>query len=181
MEDQGKIAYPYASAAFNQAREEKDTEGWSSVLRALAAVMRDPQVKGLVASPSVDRSELASFMIDVVGAAAGASLKDTARNFIRVLLDNGRLGAATEIAGAYEQARARAEQRSNVRVTSAFDLSEKEVKALAKSLGKRLGTEVQMNVDVDPELIGGVVIRAGDTVIDGSVRGRLQQLSRAVA
>lgn len=180
MEDNGKIAHPYAVAAFNQAREEGDTEGWSNVLATLAQVVSDRHAKGLIASPGVDKAQLAALLVDVTGQALGSPLKPTAANFVRILAEKHRLEVVPDIAQAYELERSRAEQRSDVKVVSAFELSDQEQDKLAKLLGKRLGTEIRMSVDIDPELIGGVIIRAGDTVIDSSVRGRLQELARAV-
>ncbi|MGI9333847.1 MAG: F0F1 ATP synthase subunit delta [Gammaproteobacteria bacterium] len=180
MEDLGKIAHPYAVAAFNQAREEGDTEGWSNALGALALVVSDRHVKGLIASPGVDRSELAALLVDVTGQALGSPLKPTAENFVRVLADNRRLDVVADIAQAYEFERSRAERSSDVKIVSAFELSASEQDKLASSLRQRLGTEIKMSVDIDPALIGGVIIRSGDTVIDASISGRLQELARAV-
>ena len=168
MESNTKTARPYAIAAFRQAQEEGDTGRWSQMLALIVSVVGDPTVTGLVANPKVRREQLAELVIDVCGDA----LSDTGRNFVRILAD---------IAAAFESERARSEKRSDVKVTSAYKLTAAEENAITVAMTKRLGTKVDLSVDVDPELIGGLVIRSGDMVIDGSLRGQLAQLAQSVA
>jgi len=177
MESSTKTARPYAIAAFRQAQEEGDTGRWSAMLSLLGAVTADPAMRGLIANPKVKRSELASLIIDV----CGDGLTESGRNFVRVLAENRRLGIVGDIAAAYEAERANAEKRNEVVVVSARELSAEQENTLTAAMTKRLGTRVDLSVQVDPALIGGVVIRSGDTVIDASVRGRLTQLRQALA
>ena len=177
MEIDTKTARPYAIAAFRQAQEEGDTGHWSRMLELLTTVTADPTMRGLLASPKVKRDELAALVIDV----CGDGLSETGRNFVRVLAENRRLGIVDGIKSAYDAERARAEKRSDVLVTTAHALSPAEENVINVAMTKRLGTKVDLAVSVDPALIGGVVIRSGDMVIDASIRGRLQQLAQTLA
>lgn len=177
MESNIKTARPYAIAAFKQAQQEGDTARWSQMLALLTQVASDATMKGLIKNPKAKRPEVAQLIIDV----CGDRLSDTGRNFVRVLAENRRLGTIKDIAATYESERARAERRSEVTVVSAYQLSPAEQNAITVSMTKRLGTKVDLSLEVDPGLIGGVVVRSGDTVIDASIRGRLNQLAQTLA
>lgn len=176
MQSRSKTARPYAIAAFKQAREESKTQEWSDMLALLTTVVSDPTMSGLIANPKVKSDELARLIIDVCGDA----LSNTGKNFVRILAENHRLGLVRDIERGYAEERARAEKRSDVTVTSAFELSPAEQDAINVAMTKRLGTKVDIVLKVDSALIGGVIIRAGDTVIDASIRGRLNQLAQSV-
>lgn len=176
MEDVSALARPYGLAAFKQAQEEGKVGEWGGMLELLSLIMQDPTVRGLVANPKVNDQELAALIIDV----GGDGLSETGRNLVRVMAENERLGEMSSVAAVFEDERDRAEGRSHVEVTSAFALSDAQEKSIADSMSKRLGSEVDVSVTVDDSLIGGVIIRAGDTVIDASLRGRLGQLGQAL-
>lgn len=177
MQDLSKLARPYAVAAFKQASEEDAIAEWSAMLETLTTVMRDPTMMGIVANPNVRRAEAGDLVVDV----CGDRLSETGRNFVRVLAQFGRLGVAAEIEQQFRAERARLERRTDVEVISAFEISEDERNDLIAAMTKRLGNRVDVSVSVDDSLIGGVIIRAGDMVIDGSVRGRLAELERTIA
>ncbi len=177
MEDASALARPYGLAAFKQAQEEGRIREWGDMLQLLVQIMQDPTMKGLVANPKVNDEQLSALIIDV----AGDGLSDTGRNLVRVMAENERLPEMAAVAAVFEEERDRVEGRSHVDVRSAFALSDAEQKSIVETMSKRLGTEVDLSVTVDDSLIGGVVIRAGDTVIDGSIRGRLRQLGQAIA
>ncbi len=176
MAEVSTIARPYALAAFKQAKEEKKLGEWSEMIEALALIVSDPLMKGLIANPGVKRDQLADLVIDV----AGKALSDTGKNFVRVLLEKNRLKYLPEVRRIFEQERAESEGRSKVEVTSAFDLNEEQKKNITSAMSKRLGTKVDLSVKVDDALIGGVVIRAGDLVIDASLRGRMSRLANTL-
>jgi F-type H+-transporting ATPase subunit delta len=176
MQDTSALARPYGLAAFKQARDEGKVDEWSGMLQLLALIMRDPTMRGLVANPNVDDEQLASLIIDV----AGDGLSKTGQNLVRILAENERLPEMEAIAAIFEQERDALEGRSHVSVTSAFELTDEQRKRIGESMSKRLGTEVDLSVKVDQSLIGGVIIRAGDTVIDASLRGRLGQLGQSL-
>ncbi|MCP5153463.1 MAG: F0F1 ATP synthase subunit delta [Ectothiorhodospiraceae bacterium] len=177
MEGEAKFARPYAVAAFQQAREEKALDRWSEMLATLSVVASDRTVTGLVASPHVRRDELADLIIDI----CGDRLTETGRNFVRLLAEYRRLQFLPEIGRQFQAERDKMENRVAVHLTSAHTVSDAQRDALAKGMRERLGREVDVTVDVDESLIGGAVIRAGDTVIDASVRGQLAGLERALA
>jgi F-type H+-transporting ATPase subunit delta len=138
--------------------------------------MQDATMRGLIVNPKVNDRQLAELIIDV----AGDGLSKTGGNLVRLMAENDRLTEMAGVAAVFESERDRAEGRSHVEVTSAFALTETQQKSIADSMRKRLGTEVDVSVTVDKSLIGGVVIRAGDTVIDASLRGRLNQLGQSL-
>ena len=177
MQDVSALARPYGMAAFKQAQEEGKVGEWSDMLRLLVLIMQDSTMLGLISNPKVDDQQLAELIIDV----AGDGLSKTGQNLVRVLAENERLGEMAAIQAIFEQERDRVEGRSHVQVTSAFALSDEQQKRIGESMSKRLGTEVDVSVTVDDSLIGGVIIRAGDTVIDASLRGRLSQLGQSLA
>ena len=177
MEDASALARPYGLAAFKQAQEEGKVREWSEMLRLLTLVMQDATMRGLIANPKVNDGQVAALIIDV----AGDGLSETGANLVRVMAENERLAEISGVAAVFEEERDRVEGRSHVEVTSAFALSDAQAKSIADSMSKRLGTEVDVSVTVDDSLIGGVIIRAGDTVIDASLRGRLGQLGQAMS
>lgn len=176
MAEVSTIARPYALAAFKQAKEEGKLGAWSEIIGVLATIVSDPLMKGLIANPRVKRADLAGLIIDV----GGDALSDTGKNFVRVLAENGRLAYLPEILRIFEEERAESEGRSQVEVTSAFDLDEGQKKQIASAMSKRLGTKIDLSVKVDDSLIGGVIVRAGDLVIDASLRGRMNRLANSL-
>ena len=176
MEDVSALARPYGLAAFNQAREEGKIEEWSNMFQLLVRILADATMQGLIANPKVNNQQLAELIIDV----GGDGLSKTGGNLVRIMAENERLAEMAGVAAIFEEERDRTEGRSHVDVTSAFELTDTQRKNIADSMSKRLGTEVDISVTVDKSLIGGVVIRAGDTVIDASLRGRLSQLGQSL-
>lgn len=173
----GNLARPYARAAFALAQEAGDLAGWSERLALLAAVAGDARVAERLRAPRITRAERGRLVLDI----CGDRLDDGARNLVRLLAENGRLQLLEEIAAQYEALRAQAEGRLDAHVTSARELTQAQQKAIAESLSKRLEREIRLHCDVDESLIGGAVIRAGDLVIDGSLKGRLQRLASRLA
>lgn len=177
MTERVTIARPYAKAVFKLAQSQKRLPQWSEALGIAAAVVADARVGALLSSPEVSAEQLAGLVSEV----GGEHLDEQARNLIATLAANRRLGYLPEIADRYEQLRAEAERTVEVTVTSAVELSAAQKNHYAEALAKRLGREVHLSCQTDPELLGGAVVRAGDLVIDGSVRGGLAQLAAAIA
>lgn len=167
------IARPYAEAVFARARETEGLDAWSEVLALLAAIVADEHLAGLIANPNVPRERVRDTVLGV----AGASLSVEAENFVRLLTENNRLQALPEISRLFDELKAAQQGIRQVVVRSAYAMSEGDQKALAETLRRHLGGQVELSVEQDPELIGGVEVRAGDLVIDGSVRGKLQKLA----
>jgi len=182
MAERITIARPYAKALFMLARGQQRLPQWSDALRVAAGVVADPRVRALLGNPGVTAEQLVGLVADIGGASLGGSgLDDQAKNFIRTLAANRRLGYLPEIADRYEQLRAEAERTVDVTVTSAVELSAEQRTRYSEAMRKRLDRDVRLHCEVDPSLLGGAVIRADDLVIDGSVRSSLSQLAATTA
>jgi F-type H+-transporting ATPase subunit delta len=173
MADKSTIARPYAKAAFEEARERKRLGPWSEALRTVAAVVSDSRVEALLGNPRVTAAELATLVIEI----AGAKLDEQGGNFVRTLADNRRLALLPQISTLFDELKSEAEGTIDVTVTSAAPLDEAQQSKLAVALGRRLGRSVRLHCVTDQTLIGGAVLRAGDLVIDGSLRGRLERIA----
>jgi len=177
MSEANTIARPYAQAAFDEAKRLGDLKGWSALLQTLAEVLGNPEVQAVISSPRVANSKIE----DLVLALCGAQLAAQQRNFVRVLVDGRRLNVAKEIAEMYEALRAEAEKSVDVTVSSAFELNDAQQQKIAAALKARMGCDIKLSCKINKELLGGIVIRAGDKVIDGSARTRLGEMSNALA
>ena len=173
MADKSTIARPYAKAAFEQARDRKRLGPWSQALHTAAAVIGDSRVEDLLGNPRVTPEELATLVSEI----AGAQLDDEGRNFVHTLADNRRLALLPEISALFDELKSDAEGIIDVTVTSAAPLDESQQANLAGALERRLKRSVRLQCATDPSLIGGAVLRAGDLVIDGSLRGRLERIA----
>jgi len=171
--DATTVARPYAEALFQRAFETGRLSEWSQTLQFLAAAMREPELLAFVTNPKLTPAQRAELVLDL----GGARLDAEARNLVRVLVENDRLVVLPEIAALYETRKRAAEGQTKVVVSSALPLEPAVLEQLAAALKAKLGQQVEITTEEDPSLIGGVRIRAGDTVIDGSVRGRLYQLA----
>jgi F-type H+-transporting ATPase subunit delta len=171
------VARPYAQAAFLFANAHQVLKEWSEMLALLAAIVSDDDVRRLIDSPRVTENQLADLVIRV----AGEHINEQCANFVRVLVDNHRLALLPEITALYEIQRRNAEGRIQAELISAFPPSEAQQARIIDSLRKRLGRDIELTCTTDASLLGGAIIRAGDLVIDGSVRGKLQRLGTALS
>lgn len=170
------FARPYARAAFETAIADGSLKGWSASLGLLAALVKDPKVAGYLSDPSRNTGEQAQALIDL----CGSELDAKAQNLVVVLAANKRLPLLPEIAALFEALKADYEKTIDVDVISAFELDQGAEQNLVSALKQRLQRDVKLNVSVDRSLIGGLVVRAGDLVIDSSVRGRLNKLAESI-
>ena len=177
MAERATIARPYAKAAFDYARGAQALGAWSEGLQVACEIVADPRIEALAHDSQWTPAALAGLIIDVAAAKLDAGLQ----NFIRVLAENHRLLLLPEIAMHYEAARAEVENTVDVEVISAVALDSAQAEKLAAAVGTRLKRRVRVHNSVDPTLLGGAVIRAGDLVIDGSIKGRLERLETALA
>lgn len=173
MAERATIARPYAKAAFEFAREAHDFAAWSRELARLAEIVADSRVATLTKSPQRSATEVADLIIEIAGAGLNAGMQ----NFVRVLAENHRLLLLPEIAAHYEEYRSAIENTVDVEVVSAVKLDAAQSDKLSAALAKRLKRNVRMRTSVDATLLGGAVLRAGDLVIDGSLKGRLERLA----
>jgi F-type H+-transporting ATPase subunit delta len=171
--ERATIARPYAKAAFEYARDANATAAWSLGLKVAAEIVADKRVTPLTKSPRLGVADLVSLIADV----AGANLNAAMQNFVRILAENHRLLLLPEIAAHYEALRSEVENTVDVEVLSAVALNAEQQEKLAHALSTRLKRKVRMQNSVDAALLGGAVVRAGDLVIDGSLKGRLQRLA----
>ena len=176
MEGTYTLARPYAMAAFKQAREDDALESWSDALGALGAIMSDPQMQGAARNPKVGDDQLAKLLMEV----GGDRFSGTTANFVKVLVESERILLAPEIHELFERFKADDEGSAQVEVLTAFELSDEDQKRIGDALEKHFKRKVSMNVQLDESLIGGVVVRSGDQVMDASVRGQLQQLGQRI-
>ena len=172
------LARPYARAAFGVARDAGALPAWSEALALAARVAADPQVAGLLGNPKLSRADVATLLAP---AGTDARAGDAYANFLGLLFENSRLGLLPEIAGLFDELRFESERVVRAKVTSAAALADAEVETIKAALRRRFGREVEVETAVDESLIGGAVIDAGDVVIDGSLRGRLDRLQSALA
>jgi F-type H+-transporting ATPase subunit delta len=176
MAETTTVARPYAQAVFKLAREGADYKRWSDMLATAASVACDPTMLALIESPRAEHASLARLFAEV----CGARLDDQARNLIKLLAQNRRLALLPMIAGLYEQMRAEAEGSVEAELIAAMEVDAAAQDKITQALKARLKRDVTLTFKVDPALLGGAVIRAGDLVIDGSVRGRLRKLAGAL-
>ncbi len=177
MADKTTVARPYAKAAFEEAKAGKHLGPWSVSLRTAATVVQDSRVHNLLGNPAVSTAELAKFVIDL----AGPQLDEQGRNFVQTLAENRRLAYLPEISTLFDELKDEAESVIDVTVTSAAPLDNSQRETLSAALQRRLKRQVRMHCETDPSLIGGAVLRAGDLVIDGSVRSRLNRIAYELA
>ena len=173
MAERATIARPYAKAAFEYARDAGGFADWSRGLKTAAEIVADPRLAALTKSPQWSQADLVSIITDVAGTALDPAMK----NFVRVLAENHRLLLLPEIAAHYEEFRSAVENTVDVEVVSAVKLDAAQSDKLSAALTKRLKRNVRMKNSVDATLLGGAVLRAGDLVIDGSLKGRLERLA----
>ena len=177
MSDLATTARPYAHAAFDVAVAGHEEQQWTDMLAFMVAVACDPVMRTLLDSPLLSKQQVADIFISV----CEGQISEQGANFIRLLAENGRVQLLPEIEALYRQYRAESEGTIDAEVVSASDVNEAQLASISGALKQRLGKEVRLVSRIDPALLGGAVIRAGDLVIDGSVRGRLDKLSAALA
>jgi len=173
MADKLTVARPYARAAFAEAHGEDRLTAWSDALKVAAQVVQDARVASLLDNPRVTAAELAELVIGI----AGPQLGEHGQNFVRTLAANHRLAYLPEISARFELLKDAAEGVADVTVTSAAALDEARQKKFTAALEKRLKRKVRLHCEVDPGLIGGAILRAGDLVIDGSLSTRLDRIA----
>jgi F-type H+-transporting ATPase subunit delta len=177
MQENLTIARPYALAAFGFSVDETDQSAWSTMLESLANATSHRDMQPLLTHPKITKSQLKELLTEILG----AELNPHRENFLSALIDAGRLSLAPEISTLFEEYKAAADGVVDVTVESAFEISAAEQEHIASVLREKLGRQCKLSALVNPNLIGGAVIRAGDSVIDISLRGRLQALQQQLS
>lgn len=173
MAEISTIARPYAVAAYKLASEQKALAKWSEMLGFAAAVASDAQIKAYIQDPKVVSADLLATFLKV----CGDKLNENGQNLIKVLVEYGRLSILPEIYSAFEALKAQDEGTLDAEIIAAAKISAADTKDLVKRLEAKFGKKIEASVSVDPEIIGGIKIIVGDTVIDASVKGQLQNLA----
>ncbi|MFY9329207.1 MAG: F0F1 ATP synthase subunit delta [Georgfuchsia sp.] len=177
MAENVTLARPYAEAAFQLAKADPAAlSAWLQTLCRMAAVASNAEMQECIANPQLDPEQLDKLFAGVVG----DTLSAEQQNFVRVLIDNDRLGALPEIAQLFNELKNGHEGVKDAAVESAFPMDDAAVKALVVEIERKFQCRINATVRVTPELIGGVRIAVGDEVIDASVRGKLAAMATAL-
>jgi len=176
MAELSTLARPYAKAAFSVASEQSSLADWSAMLSTLAAVTLEKNVSTVMSNPSLTSAEKATFVSEL----CSEELSDSGKQLVGTLAENHRLSLLPEIFNQFQVLKSELEKSVSVVVTSAFELSETQENTLSEKLAIKLGRDVSITTIIDKSIIGGVVIRADDFVIDGSVSGKLAKLAEAM-
>jgi F-type H+-transporting ATPase subunit delta len=175
MSELTTVARPYAKAAFDFAVESADIAKWQEMLVFASEVTRNSDIRDLLSSVMAPE-HLAEIFVSI----CEEQLDTHGQNFVKVLADNNRLSVLPDISTQFNILKSEYDKEVEVDVISAIELSNEQVKKMSAALENRLARKVKLNCSVDPELVAGIIIKAGDTVIDGSVHSKLNRLSDAL-
>jgi len=171
------LARPYAKAAFELARDEQSLASWDDKLKLASDMVMEPSMASLLESPHVSQTEVAKILSETAGEIFAGKFAD----FLSVLAVNGRLSLLPQVTTLYRQLQEKEERRLSVKVISAAPLDEGQAGRLREALARRFECEIELDNEIDKDVIGGAVVYAGDQVIDGSLRGKLEKLSATLA
>ena len=176
MSDFTTAARPYARAVYQQAIETSSVDSWSDALSLMANVSADVSFSKLLDDPQLGKEAKGELMLKVVA----DKLTAEQQNLVKLMAENGRLKALPDVLEQFEVFRAEAEGKIDAEVVSAFPLTAEQESAITQTLKAKLGREISITTSTDESLIGGVVIKAGDTIIDGSMKSQLESLGLAL-
>jgi len=174
MAELATIARPYAEALFNSSQN--DLEGTLQWLDSLAAVAANEQLLQFASNPNVADQQVYDLLVDV----ARVQLPDAGRNFLSTVIESGRVAALPEVASQFRSMKNSQSGSSDAIVYSAFPISDFDLGRVSVALEKRFGRKLNVSVQEDPSLIGGIRVVVGDEVLDTSVRARLEQMKVAL-
>jgi F-type H+-transporting ATPase subunit delta len=177
MSEQISLARPYAKAIFEIARDSGDYSLWSDQLEFLATVAADPAMKEIIQNPEITEQRLTDLILDV----GKDQFNEHTQNLVKLLVHNDRLAAAEDINQQFLVLRDEAEQVIEAQLITASEVDDAQKQSIETALSGRLGKKIKLETSVDESLIGGAVVRAGDWVVDGSVKAQLQDLVGAIS
>ena len=182
MADFSTVARPYAKALFEVASAAGTLEQWSAALGRAAEIVADEEAGQFLARPELLAEQRAEFVRDVCGGIDDAVVLGTGEgwNFLRLLAEYGRLQALPEISARFDELRSQAENTIKVTLASASEVDAALSAKVRQALQDRLGRDVELELEIDPALLGGAIVRAEDMVIDGSLKSRLQRLAESL-
>jgi F-type H+-transporting ATPase subunit delta len=175
MAELATIARPYAEALFRVAKSGNLAQ-WSDAVSEMAQLAAHPEVKAFISNPKISKQQIAETFLSLLKTGAGPEVK----NFVGMLVENDRLILLPEIAEQFHALKNAQEGAADAEITSAFALSDAQVKDLVATLEKKFGRKLNPSVTVDNALIGGVRVVVGDQVLDTSVRAKLQKMHTAL-
>ncbi|WP_415882945.1 F0F1 ATP synthase subunit delta [Neptuniibacter sp. QD29_5] len=175
MAEVNTVARPYTKAAFEYAMDKGNLDQWSATLALAAAAASEENVVRVLGNPALTDTQKADLMINICEEA-----DDAGKNFLKLLAENKRLEILPEISAQFNKLKADQEKSLDIEVTTAFELQDEQQEKLAQALKTKLGRDVALTSQVDKSILGGVVVRTDDLVIDGSVRARLAKLAEAM-
>lgn len=170
------LARPYARAAFASAQASGALTDWSRSLGIAAQIVADPRIHSLVGDPRMSNAEVTQLLLP-----PGDTAESPFAQFLALLVENRRAVLLPDVAALFEELKRESERVLKVTVRSAVPVADTQIDAIRLALKKRFGRDIELEQRVDPAVIGGAVIDAGDMVIDGSVRGRLARLENALS
>jgi len=176
MAELATIARPYAEALFRVAKS-GNLAAWSDLVSEMAAVAALPDVKSFAGNPQFSDQQVAETFLSLLR----SNVSSEAKNFVAMLVENGRLALLPEIGTQFQALKNAAEGAADAEITSAFELTDAQVKDLVATLERKFGRKLNPTVKVDSSLIGGVRVAVGDEVLDTSVRAKLQNMYVALA
>lgn len=177
MSELTTAARPYAKAVFEMAQDSGTLSEWSAQLSAMSAVVASEESAQLLAHPRISKTQKVDMFADVLG----DNLNASGRNLLSTLGENDRFALIPEITSIYEVMKAEAEGAIEAEIISAMEMDAAQQDKITAALQKRLGREVKLVTSIDPSLMGGAIIRAGDLVIDGSIQSRLKAMTTSMA
>lgn len=167
------VARPYAVAAWRHAQSQDKTDLWGDMLGFMADIISNDVMAKIVADPRVDSQVLSQLMLDI----CGGRLNDQAESFVKLLVENGKLSLMPEIAKVFSELKSEAGGAVDATLMAAYPVNAKFEQQIASAMQNRIGREVRFVTEEDKSLLGGVVIRVGDMVIDASVKGQIDALA----
>lgn len=172
MSELSSLARPYAKAIFELARDAGEYAQWSDQLELLAVIAENDGLIDLINSPAVSRQQLVELILDV----AKDQLNEQGQNLVKLLVHNERLSVVADINQQFLVLRDEAEHIIEAQLITAAQVDDAQKQSIESALATRLGKKIKLETAVDESLIGGAVVRAGDWVVDGSVKAQLQDL-----
>lgn len=174
MTELSTLARPYAEAVFKRAKETNSMLEWADELLFLSEVAKNPSLIGIFNNPKVSKESISQLLLDI----SQDQIKEEAKNLLKILIDNAKIALLPKISEMFEVHKAEAEGYVNVELISAYALSKAELSKYSTMLEKQLHKKVNAVVTIDKSLLGGVLAKAGDKVIDGSIKGQIHQLAK---
>lgn len=167
------IARPYALAAFEFAHEKEQLDNWNTFLASASELVLNGTVSELLNNPEIPTKELYDLFVKVL---TTGGLSAEQNNFLMLLAQNKRLSILPEVQDLFANYCAQLEKISQIRMITATTVEKDYEEKMVKALTKRIKSDVTLQCDVDPAILGGAIIHIGDRVIDGSVKGKLSRL-----